>query len=161
MAYGKILGLFLILLLGHTAKASEDIYLATITTDYINKSYDLMITLNDRFLIEAIKTKNNQKNRIKNYPVSVLGKPITLVKAVGVTLVSLSCTNFATSRGCDITIEYPANIAVGSFKNFHAKLEKVDGKWQLSHQGKKFTKLHLVARKALGLLIGIKRIEPR
>ncbi|MCR9205102.1 MAG: hypothetical protein NXH75_11020 [Halobacteriovoraceae bacterium] len=135
--------------------------MAKITTDYVSKSYDLMITLNDRQLIEAIKTKNNKKNRIKNYPVSVLNRPITLVKAVGVTLVSLSCTKFATSRGCDITIEYPSNLAIGSFKNFHAKLEKVEGKWQLSHQGKKFSQLHLVARKALGILIGIKRIEAR
>lgn len=152
--------LILIFVLHQVSSAGEDVYLATITTDYVKKSYDLMISLNDRQLIEAIKTKNNKKNRIKNYPVSVLNRPITLVKAVGVTLVSLSCTQFATNRGCDIAIEYPSNIAVGSFKKFHAKLEKVEGKWQLSHNGTKFTKLHLIARTALGILIGIKRIEP-
>lgn len=141
------------------APENEDIYLATISTDYVKKSYDLMISLNPRKLISAIKTRNNKKNKVKVYPVSVLDKPITLVKAVGVTIVSLSCTNFATNRGCDISIEYPSNITLGRFKFFHAKLEKVNGKWHLTRDGKPFTKMHLVARKLMGLLIGIKRID--
>ena len=143
------------------APKAEDIYLATISTDYVKKSYDLMIALNDRKLITAIKTKNNKKNKIKTYPVSVLDKPITLVKAVGVTLVSLSCNNFATNRGCDISIEYPSNLTLGSFKFFHAKLEMVAGKWRLTKDGKPFTQMFLVARKLMGLLIGIKRIDVR
>ena len=118
-----------------------------------------MIALNDRKLISAIKTRNNKKNKIKTYSVSVLDKPITLVKAVGVTLVSLSCKNFATNRGCDIEIEYPSNITLGAFKKFHAKLQRVDGKWALTKDGKPFTKMFLVARKLMGLLIGIKRID--
>jgi len=120
-----------------------------------------MIHLNDRKLIESIKTRNNEKNKLKVYPVKVLNNPITLVKALGVTLVSLKCTDFATNRGCNIDIEYPSNIAIGSFKIFKAKLSKVGGKWQLSHNNKKFTQLHLIARKAFGILIGIKRIEAR
>lgn len=140
---------------------TTDIYLATISTDYIKKSYDLMISLNDRKLISAIKTRNNKKNKIKTYPVSVLNKPITLVKAVGVTLVSLACNNFGTNRGCDIKIEYPSNITLGRFKFFHAKLEKNNGQWRLTKDGKPFSKMYLVAKKLMGLLIGIKRIEVR
>lgn len=151
--------LAIFLMAGPALSKSEDVFLATISTDYVKRSYDLMIALNDRKLIEAIKTRNNKKNKIKTYPVSVLDKPITLVKAVGVTLVSLTCNNFATNRGCDISIEYPSNLTLGKFKYFHAKLEKKDGKWTLTKNGKPFTKMFLVARKLMGLLIGIKRIE--
>lgn len=141
------------------ATKEEDIYLATISTDYVQQSYELMITLNSRKLISAIKTRNTKKNKTKVYPVSVLDKPITLVKAVGVTLVSLSCNNFATHRGCDINIEYPSNLTLGKFKFFKAKLEKIEGKWVLTKDGKPFSKMNLVARKLMGLLIGIKRID--
>lgn len=140
---------------------TKDIHLATISTDYVKKSYDLMVTIDDRGLITAIKTRNNKKNKIKTYPISVLDKPITLVKAVGVTLVGLTCTNFATNKGCDITIEYPSNITFGRFKNFHAKLEKTGGRWRLTRDGKPFDNMFLVARKLMGLLIGIKRIETK
>ncbi len=142
------------------AKEEEtDIHLATISTDYISKTYDLTVTLNNRKLISAIKTKSSKKKHPKTYPVSVLSQPITLVKAVGVTIISLKCLNFATSKGCDIEIEYPSNITIGSFKTFKAKLEFIKGKWQLTHNSKPFTKMHLISRKLLGLLIGIKRIE--
>lgn len=140
---------------------TKDIHLATIATDYIQKSYDLMVTINDRGLITAIKTRNNKKNKIKTYPISVLDKPITLVKAVGVTLVGLTCTNFKTNQGCDIAIEYPSNITLGRFKNFQAKLEKTGGRWRLTRDGKPFDHMFLVARKLMGLLIGIKRIETK
>lgn len=137
----------------------EDIFLATISTDYIKKSYDLILTLNERKLIAAIKTKDSKKNKVKTYPVSVLNKPITLVKAVGVTLVNLSCLNFATNRGCDIIIEYPSNITVGKFKKFTAKLEKHEGTWKLTKSGNPFSQMNLISRKIVGLLIGIKRID--
>jgi hypothetical protein len=140
---------------------TKDIHLARISTDYVKKSYDLMVTINDRGLISAIKTRNNNKNKVKVYPIGVLDKPITLVKAVGVTLVSLTCNNFATNKGCDISIEYPSNLTVGRFKYFNAKLEKVSSKWQLTHNGKPFQEMFLVARKIMGLLIGIKRIDVR
>lgn len=149
---------FLVLGLSIELRAG-DVFLSKISTDYVSKTYDLMVVINDKKLIGGIKTKNNKKNKVKNYPVSVLDKPITLVKAVGVSLVSLKCENFATSRGCDIIIEYPSNITVGSFKKFKAKLEKQNAKWVLTKNGKAFTKMHLISRKVLGLLIGIKRIE--
>ncbi len=142
-----------------TRAQEEDIHLATISTDYVTKTYDLVLTLNDRKLIDAIKTINNKKKKTKRYGIEVLGKPITLVKAVGVTLISLRCLNFTTSKGCDIEIEYPSNLTIGSFKTFNAKLERNENGWQLTHKGAPFKKLHLVARKVLGLLIGIKRIE--
>ncbi len=157
-----LMGLFSILILRNTYAVdtnSQDIFLATISTDYVKKSYDLIITVNDRKLISAIKTKNNKKQKIKTYLVNVLNKPITLVKAVGITLVNLSCLKFATNRGCDIVIEYPENITVGKFKKFTAKLEKHKGVWKLTKNGKPFSKMVLISRKLLGLLIGIKRIE--
>jgi hypothetical protein len=139
----------------------RDIFLANINTDHIKKSYDLSIRLNQQRLITAILTKNVKKNKLKIYPVNVLGKPIVLVKAVGIELVTLACTNFATSRGCDITIEYPYNVATGNFKKFHAKLVYQNHLWQLQEtNGKRFTRLHLKAKKILGVLIGIKRITP-
>lgn len=142
-------------------KATEDIFLARISTDYVKKSYDLSLRLNSQKLIIAILTKNNQKNKEKVYPVKVLDKPIILVKAVGIKLISLKCENFATSRGCDITIEYPYNLTYGKFKTFKAKLLKKDGKWQLTDQNnKRFNKLFLQAKKVLGVLIGIKKIIP-
>jgi len=139
--------------------SANDVFLSQISTDYVSKTYDLMVVINEKKLIGGIKTRNNKKNKIKNYPVTVLDRPITLVKAVGVSLVSLKCENFATSRGCDIIIEYPSNITIGSFKKFKAKLEKRETKWVLTRNGKAFTRMHLISRKVLGLLIGIKRIE--
>jgi hypothetical protein len=140
---------------------TEEIFLAKISTDYVKKSYDLSLRLNSQKLITAILTKNNKKNKTKVYGVSVLNKPIILVKAVGIELISLKCDNFATSRGCDITIEYPYNLTYGKFKKFNAKLLKVDGKWRLTDQNnKQFNELFLQAKKVLGVLIGIKRIVP-
>ena len=140
---------------------SIDIFLTKIATDYTSKTYDLIIELNPQKLISAIKTKNNKKNKIKKYPVKVLNAPITLVKAVGISLVSLTCSNFATSRGCDIIIEYPYNIAIGKYKKFHAKLLKVDNIWQLQDSnGNRFNHLFLKAKRALGILVGIKYIAP-
>ncbi len=139
---------------------AKPIFLARISSDYIKKTYDLLIDLNQSKLISGIKTRNNKKNKIKNYPVNVLNKPITLVKAAGITLVSLSCKNFGTNRGCDIEIEYPSNLTIGQFKIFKAKLEQIDSQWKLTHRGIPFTKLHLESKKFLGLLIGIKKIIP-
>lgn len=139
----------------------DRVFLARISTDYVKKTYDLFIDLNNHKLISAITTRNNKKNKIKTYPVSVLKKPITLVKAVGITLISLSCTNFTTSKGCDITIEYPYNLTYGKFKKFKAKLKKKDREWVLvDEKDNVFNQLFLKAKKALGLLVGIKRITP-
>ncbi len=139
----------------------EEIFLAKISTDYVKKSYDLSLRLNPQKLITAILTKNNKKNKKKVYPVNVLNKPIILVKAIGIDLISLKCDNFATSRGCDITIEYPYNLTIGRFKKFKAKLQKIDGQWQLTDENnKRFNQLFLKAKKILGVLIGIKRIVP-
>ena len=80
---------------------------------------------------------------------------------MGVSLVTLRCHNFHPQKGCPITIEYPYNIAFGNFKKFHAEIKKdTTGRWALYAGQRRFERLHLVAKKALGILIGIKRIEP-
>ena len=136
-------------------------FIALISTDYAKKTYSLFIETNAKNEITSIKTRNNLKNKIKTYPADILHKEITLVKAVGISLVTLRCHDFNPLSGCPITIEYPSNVAFGHFKKFQAEIKKGDaGSWGL-YAGGQFTELRLMAKKALGLLIGIKRIEPR
>ena len=142
-------------------QSAKDVVLANITSDYVSKTYQLSLRVNEQELITAILTKSSKKNKLKVYPINVLNKPITLVKALSVELVTLKCINFNTSRGCDIIIDYPRNITLGIFRSFHAKLLKYNGKWQLQDQtGNRFTKLHLQSKTLLGILVGIKRILP-
>lgn len=138
-----------------------DIFLARISTDYVSKTYDLSLRLNQHRLISAILVRNNKKNKLKVYPIEVLNKPIVLVKAVGVKLVTLACTNFVTSRGCHITIEYPSNLTIGRFKKFYSKLVYDKNRWQLKDSyNNTYNHLHLKAKKVLGVLIGIKKLIP-
>ncbi|MBT3586588.1 MAG: hypothetical protein HN509_16890 [Halobacteriovoraceae bacterium] len=137
---------------------SEEL-LAVISSDYVKKTYNLSVELNSEKQIISIKTKNNKKNKIKTYKTEMLSKEITLVKALGISLISLKCLHFNPQTGCPIEIEYPYNLTYAKFKRFKAAIKKVDGRWGLYSGDRKFTKMRLVAKKFAGLLIGIKRIE--
>lgn len=140
--------------------AAQDIFLATITTDYTERTYDLMLSLDEKKNVAAIKTKSN-RGKVKNYPLAVLNREVVLVKAVGVSLVTLLCQNFSQEMGCPIEIEYPSNITYGKFLRFQAQLKNIDGVWQLQSRDRAFSRMHLVAKKVFGLLIGVDRIELR
>lgn len=139
---------------------ATEVKLATITTDYTDKTYDLILSLDENKQVTAIKTKSN-KGKVKNYPVHFLNKQIVLVKAVGVSLVTLLCRNFNQTKGCAIEIEYPSNLTYGKFLRFESNLVYQNEQWQLQSQTRKFTSMHLVAKKVFGILIGVERIELR
>lgn len=142
------------------ASLAREILLATISTDYTDRTYDLVLSIDDNNLVSAIKTKSN-KGKIKNYPLAVLNREIVLVKAVGVSLVTLKCDNFSQTRGCPIEIEYPSNLTYGKFLRFEAELARHDEEWRLESRGRAFRSMHLIAKKMFGLLIGVERIELR
>ena len=155
---------FLIFLLffssfGLHAEDIRDIHLSLISTNYVPKTYSLYVGVNKKNVIQYIKTVNNKKKKVKIYPNKVLRNNVPLVKAGGIELVSLRCEKFDPNVGCPITIKYPINVLVMAFKSFKAVIRKENGKWGLFVGPKRFTKMHLIARKVLGLLIGVKRIE--
>ncbi len=143
-----------------TKHKTQEVKLATITTDYTDKTYDLILNLDHNNQVSAIKTKSN-KGKVKVYPVGVLGNQIVLVKAVGVSLVTLLCKNFDQENGCSIEIEYPSNLTYGKFLKFESQLVKTEHNWQLQSQDRRFSSMHLVAKKVFGILIGVDRIELR
>ena len=164
----RVLFLFLLSVLNIQVEAAppapknEEIFIARITGNFSDKTYDIFLELNPRKLISAMKTRNNKKKKTKRYGLDILSKPIPLAKAAGVVLVSLKCLRFNTAKGCDIEIEYPSNIALGRFKTFKTKLKRKEGKWGFyDEKGNAFTRMHLVSKKVLGILVGIKRIEIR
>lgn len=137
----------------------NDIHLSLISSNFDSKTYGLFVGVNKNNKISYIKTINNKKNKVKIYPNNVLKKNLPLVKAAGIELVTLKCADFSPNKGCPITIRYPVNIVLMAFKSFKAEIKKVEGKWGLYVGPNKFTRMHLVQRKVLGLLIGVKRIE--
>lgn len=141
------------------AEEVKDIHLSLISSNYVDKTYSLFVGVNKKNEITYIKTINNKKNKVKLYPNNVLSKNVPLVKAAGIELVTLNCKNFDPTKGCPITIKYPTNILVMAFKSFNAVIRKENGAWGLFIGNKKFTKMHLVARKVLGILLGVKRID--
>ncbi|MBK23198.1 MAG: hypothetical protein CME70_04255 [Halobacteriovorax sp.] len=152
--------IFIAILASFNLKAEvKDIHLSLISTNYVDKTYSLYVGVDKKNEIQYIKTINNKKNKQKIYPNNVLKNNVPLVKAAGIELVTLRCENFDPNIGCPITIKYPINVIVMAFKSFKAEIKKVDNKWGLYIGPKKFTKMHLIARKTLGLLIGVKRIE--
>lgn len=159
--FSKICGftIFALLLTTNLNANEKIVFLAKISTDLTSKTYDLNVITNEQNQIQAIQTKNNKKNKIKTYKTDVLSRPIVLVKTMGIELVSLQCKGFNHENGCEIEIEYPYNLTYGKFKNFHAKLEKKDGAWVLTKDGNIFKKMHLKAKKLIGILVGVKRIE--
>jgi len=142
------------------ANAPTEVLLAKISTDYTDRTYDLILALDANKKVSGIRTKSN-KGKIKNYPLNVLDREVVLVKAVGVALVTLLCKDFKQDVGCPIEIEYPSNVTYGKFLRFQAQLAFTDGKWQLENRDRPFTVMHLVAKKLFGLLIGVDRIELR
>ena len=132
-----------------------------ISNDYTpEKTYDLILDVKINGHIKGIKTRNNKKNKVKFYPPKVLDKSMTLLKAAGIKLITLKCQNFKPNKGCSIIIEYPTNIALGKFKKFHAQIKMKDGQWGMySTSEQKFRRMHLVSKKLLGLITGIKKIE--
>lgn len=140
--------------------APTEIMLAKISTDYTDRTYDLILMLDTNQKVSGIRTKSN-KGKIKNYPLNVLDREVVLVKAVGVALVTLLCKDFKQEIGCPIEIEYPSNVTYGKFLRFKSQLSFTDGKWQLESHGRPFSVMHLVAKKLFGLLIGVERIELR
>jgi hypothetical protein len=133
--------------------------LSKITSDLGGRYYNLSLVVDENNLIQAIKSFSSRKNRTRTYGGAVLRDRITLVKTLGMELVTLRCLNFSPSNGCKIEIEYPYNITYGNFKKFYAYLKKIDGKWALTNErGQVFKSMHLKSKKILGLLVGIKRI---
>tara|TARA_R110000868_G_scaffold61524_1_gene186932 strand:+ start:43948 stop:44616 length:669 start_codon:yes stop_codon:yes gene_type:complete len=139
---------------------SSEVSLALITTDYSSKTYELVLSRDEKEKVIAIKTINN-KGKEKIYPLSVLDREIVLAKAVGVSLVTLRCHQFNQEAGCPLEIEYPSNVTYGKFLRFKANLVKRESGWQLESGNRKFTSMHLVAKKFFGLLIGVERLELR
>ncbi len=136
--------------------------LATISSDYKPKdTRDLMVDTDAKGLITSIKIRNNRKNRIKTYPVEKLRSKIPLVKTAGITLVELQCLDFRPEQGCQVQIEYPYNITYASFRRFRAQLKLKDGKWGFYQGDRRFTNIHMIANKLLGLLVGIREIQLR
>lgn len=156
----KFLILFLFLVSSPVfSTETKDIHLSLISTNYVDKTYSLLVGVDKNNVIQYIKTINNKKNKVKIYPNKVLKNNVPLVKAAGIELVTLNCKNFNPSEGCPITIKYPTNVIVMAFSSFKAVIKKENGKWGLFIGSRKFTKMHLISKKVLGLLIGVKRIE--
>ena len=137
-----------------------DIFMVRISNDYTpQKTYDLILDVRPDGNIKGIKTRNNKKNKVKYYPPEVLDKSMTLLKAAGIKLITLKCKGFRPGKGCDIVIEYPSNILLGKFKKFHAQIRMKKGQWGMySDNNQKFRRMHLVSKKTLGLITGIKQI---
>ncbi len=150
--------LFTLLISAKDLQAKE-ILLTVITSNYTNRTYNLSIATDDKDEIVSIISKNNKKNKTKIYNHSLLSKEITLVKTLGISLVTLRCVDFDPQAGCRIKIHYPKNILLANFKDFDSRLRKVNGEWGLYIGSRKFTKLNLIAKKILGALVGIKRID--
>ena len=150
-----------LLLLPFSKALAIDIFVVRISNDYEpEKSYDLILDVERNGRIKGIKTRNNKKNKVKFYPPKVLDKPLPLLKAAGITLITIECKGFKPDQGCEIIIEYPSNIALGKFKKFHARIKMLGGQWGIySTEDKKFTRMHLSSRKILGLIAGIKGIK--
>jgi hypothetical protein len=136
----------------------QKVFLASIKTDALKKTYKLFVELDSEGDIKNIRTEN-EKGKVKIYEAELLNSKIVLVKTIGIELVTLHCNNFNKKTGCALSIEYPSNLATGRFGTFHADLKREKNLWSLNSNGKSFTNLNLIARKALGLLVGIKRIE--
>jgi len=140
---------------------AKEVSLADITSNYKKEeSYTLLLDVDDvSGQIVKIKTRSNPKNKIKEYGPEVFANELPLVKAAGIVLVGLRCSNFNPATGCDIVISYPYNIAIINFDKFSAQLKQVGGEWGLYANDKKFTQMHLVANRMLGILVGVDRIE--
>lgn len=156
----------LVLIWANLASADEiraspqTIRLAVITSDYTDKKYDLEIEVDQKNVLQKIKTRNVAKNKVKEYGIDLLSKNIVLVKAIGMDLITLKCVEFNPATGCDLEIKYPSNLAVANFSEYQAKLVRTEKSWELRSQNNiKFTEMRLIARKVAGLLVGIKRIE--
>lgn len=138
----------------------KDIHLSTISTNYVDKTYSLIIGVDESNSIKYVKTINNKKKKVKIYKNELLKNNLPLVKAAGIELVTLRCENFDASKGCPISIRYPTNIIVMAFKSFKAEIKKnSNGEWGLYIGPKRFTSMKLIAKKVFGLLIGVKRID--
>lgn len=138
----------------------KDIHLSTISTNYVDKTYSLLIGVDSKNTIQYVKTINNKKKKVKVYQNKLLKNNLPLVKAAGIELVTLRCDNFDPTKGCPISIRYPTNIIVMAFKSFKAEIKKDSaGNWGLYMGPKKFSNMKLIARKVMGLLIGVKKID--
>lgn len=155
----RALILLSILLLSTVPALAKEVKLCTIQSDYNEKKYDLVVEVNENNHIEQIITKRKPRPKIKRYPTTVLDKEITLVKTLGITIVGLTCHKFSPSKGCPITINYPSNIALGSFKDFNAEIRVVNGEWKILANNRPFQTMSLKSKRILGLLVGIKSIE--
>ena len=149
---------FLFTLLSFEASAI-DIFMVRISNDFEpEKTYDLILDVETNGKIKGIKTRNNKKKKVKYYPPKVLDQSMTLLKAAGAKLITLECKKFRPDKGCDIIIRYPSNLILFKFKEFHAKIKMNKGQWGMySQQDQKFRRMHLVSKKTLGLITGIKR----
>ena len=85
----------------------KEVFITLLKTDYVKKSYKLFVKVNAENEIQAIKVFNTLKKKSKIYSKQVLREKITLVKALGISLVTLFCRDFSPKEGCELEIEYP------------------------------------------------------
>lgn len=143
-----------------TLNKTKEVFVLRVSTDYDkSKTFDLMLKINYRGLIDGFKTRDNKKKKTKSYPVSIMEDAVPLVKSGGIKLVSLRCENFNTARGCDMIIRYPYNLTYGRFKEVKCQIKRTGRNWGIYHDGKKVTKMHMTSKKLLGTLVGIEKVE--
>lgn len=136
-------------------------FLSLISSDQGERTYDLSLEADASGEIVSIRTKNNQKNRVKTHGRDILNEEIGLVKTAGTKIITLRCHDFDPKTGCAITIKYPSNIALGTYRDFHAEIKNEGGEWGLHSGGRRFKEMRLIGKTFLGLIIGIKRVELR
>jgi hypothetical protein len=86
---------------------------------------------------------------------------IVLDSRDGRDIIVLRSNNFAAHNGGDLEIDTLYNGITGSRKKYPIDLQRHGAYWKVERNGKVITKMHLVSKKLLGKVIGIKTIKTK
>ncbi len=138
---------------------AERVLLATITSNYDSRTTELWLGIDDSGNAAEIERLDVESRRIKKFAIPDLAKGIVLKEEGGHQIFILRSADFDPTRGGNLELNYLHNGLTGSRRTSMLALEIDADGWKLLHSGVVFKRIHVLANKIFGKVVGVKELR--
>lgn len=151
----KVLLPLLFLLMSLNSNAFTETKICKITSDVDGQVTEMYLQTNNANEAEAVRVDREV------FTVADVLRGVTVVRMEGHDVVKLKAQAFDVSQGGTTVINYLYNGLTGTRRTMDLKLVNVDGVWMMkTPEGQRVNRLHVVAKRIFGQVVGISYIRP-
>ncbi len=137
----------------------DRVMIATITSNYDSRVNELWLALDDAGNATRLERLEVATRKIKTFQIPDLAKGVVLMEESGRDIFILRSTEFDSSKGGRLELNFLHNGLTGSRRSVGLQAEVGADGWQLLHSGAAFTRMHVIANKILGKVVGVKELR--